>query len=669
VLPIWWIGEDGACACGQCDPGSNNAGKHPITELVSNGMLSASTSVAVITAWWGAYPRANVAVACRESGLVVIDVDPRHGGDETWAFIESRVDLPAMPRARTSGGGWHHYLRDSELRARVEAGGRATGKLGPGVDVKWNGYVLAPPSKVVGWYTWESTGQVPTATGELLESLLDSRKVGPSSSGDRWGPALDLEEIFAGVPEGERHSKFVSYAASMRARRVREVEARQLITAAWEECAPGDHPFPLEEALRILTDMYDRLPEGTTWEAEDERNLNFVKNMLSYDVNGTITSSTLVPADESGTEVESNGITGRLLALPDGLREASIREFMRREAARVVQQLIAGDSFEAPPSTTLAAMQANGVRPIDWIIESVHARGTNSTLTAQYKAGKTTMLLNMMRALVDGVPFLGTYRVNPLSGNVAFFNYELSEEMFIEWASRLRIRDADRIHVLNLRGYRLDLGDEAVAEWTERWLREREIEFWFIDPLARAYYGHENDNTELKLWTDALDVIKRRAGVTDTEITAHTGRAQEDGGPERARGATRIDDWTDDRHILNMLDDTRFWSRRNVRVGEEIPDTRLLFDPDTWSYSVDHNAPVSRSVHRRLVAIEHVIEVARTVCLGADNAVSARTLRDALHRGSTQDRASWIASAIATGDLRWRQGRTANSKEVWVEDE
>jgi hypothetical protein len=72
------------------------------------------------------------------AGLLVLDVDPRHGGDDSVA------DLPPLPPTReaaTGGGGRHLYYR-AGVKIRCSAG-----RLGPGLDVRGEGgYVVAPPS-------------------------------------------------------------------------------------------------------------------------------------------------------------------------------------------------------------------------------------------------------------------------------------------------------------------------------------------------------------------------------------------------------------------------------------------------------------------------------------------------------------------------------------------
>jgi hypothetical protein len=102
------------CSCSrreQCD----SPGKHP---LEKGGFHNATTDPAVIGSWW-TRPRFNIGIATGAvSGLVVLDVDPRNGGDEGLAEIEARYgDLPPTWRFLTGGGGEHilfaHPVRSS----------------------------------------------------------------------------------------------------------------------------------------------------------------------------------------------------------------------------------------------------------------------------------------------------------------------------------------------------------------------------------------------------------------------------------------------------------------------------------------------------------------------------------------------------------------------------
>ena len=82
VLPCHATGV-GGCSCRQPDCGS--PGKHPRTR---RGLHDATTDPAEIGQWWRQWPTANVGVRTGAvSGLVVIDIDPEHGGLDTMRSL------------------------------------------------------------------------------------------------------------------------------------------------------------------------------------------------------------------------------------------------------------------------------------------------------------------------------------------------------------------------------------------------------------------------------------------------------------------------------------------------------------------------------------------------------------------------------------------------------
>lgn len=131
----------GGCSCRS--PGCPSPGKHP---RVAKGLHAASTDPATIRGWWQRWPGANVAIRTGAvSGLVVIDVDPPHGGDHSLASLGARHGpLPTALTVRTGSGGTHIYLAHPGVQIRNAAGTR----LGTGIDVRGDGgYVIAPPSR------------------------------------------------------------------------------------------------------------------------------------------------------------------------------------------------------------------------------------------------------------------------------------------------------------------------------------------------------------------------------------------------------------------------------------------------------------------------------------------------------------------------------------------
>ena len=126
----------------------------------SHGHNDASSDPMQVMSWWTKTPDANIGIACEPSNLLVIDIDPRNGGEE-WADL-SLLNGMAV-EARTGGGGMHYYFQLPEF-PHVKS-------LAPGVDVKgYGGYVVAPPSIVEqGSYTWAATGE-PGVLPEWLQT-------------------------------------------------------------------------------------------------------------------------------------------------------------------------------------------------------------------------------------------------------------------------------------------------------------------------------------------------------------------------------------------------------------------------------------------------------------------------------------------------------------------
>src|SRR6266508_5731617 len=80
VLPCHTpTGDVVRCSCG--DPDCGSPGKHP---RVRDGLNVATVDESQVRRWWARWPQANVGVRTGGvSGLVVIDVDPAHGGSES----------------------------------------------------------------------------------------------------------------------------------------------------------------------------------------------------------------------------------------------------------------------------------------------------------------------------------------------------------------------------------------------------------------------------------------------------------------------------------------------------------------------------------------------------------------------------------------------------------
>lgn len=161
--------------------------KQPLGRLVPRGMLDATTDLQTVRSWWMRSPSAGVGIALAQSGLVAIDVDPRNGGTETFEQLQAEHgSLRSDVMAFTGGGGEHHVFV-------VPHGHQVSlpGTLGPGVEVKANGYIVAEPSihpsgKAYGWEGSSSPldGVVPSPLPDWLRNLRVRSEAPSSEPGD-----------------------------------------------------------------------------------------------------------------------------------------------------------------------------------------------------------------------------------------------------------------------------------------------------------------------------------------------------------------------------------------------------------------------------------------------------------------------------------------------------
>ena len=216
------------------------------------GCLDAVTDAEVVGRMWDRYPLGNIGVATGQAaGLAVLDVDPRHGGEEALAaLVAAHGPIPPGPLAQTPSGGRHHFLR---WRPGLTC---SAGQLGPGLDVRSDGgYVAASPSvTAAGRYAW--LVHPPTPLSDWPDWLVPVRPepVRPVR-GKRALDTAAADRVLAGLvrtvaeaPQGTRNSRLYWSACRLA-----------------EHAAVGRMPLDVGAAALLAAAAEAGLPE---WEAD-----------------------------------------------------------------------------------------------------------------------------------------------------------------------------------------------------------------------------------------------------------------------------------------------------------------------------------------------------------------------------------------------------------------
>ena len=242
IFPVHTI-TNGQCSCNRRDCPS--PGKHPIAH---GGFYNATTDTKTIGLDWKRKPKANIGVRTGNN-FFVLDVDPRHGGNESLAALQQEFGrLPSTQIVNTGGGGTHHYYKTP-----IPVGNRS--HIRPGLDVRGDGgYVVAPPSIHASGERYEFNAhciwevhQLPLAPDWLLRLI-----VGPSTP-PTLGIDVPQKNLLSGAVEGHRNSLTTSYTGRLVRLGLapREI-ARVMLSLNDSYNSP---PLPKEEVLTIVNSI------------------------------------------------------------------------------------------------------------------------------------------------------------------------------------------------------------------------------------------------------------------------------------------------------------------------------------------------------------------------------------------------------------------------------
>lgn len=233
------------------------SGKVPVQRDWPNQATIDSEQLAKWFGPGGQYKQHNIGMVCGpKSGVIVLDVDPRHGGTESLDRLESEHGrLPDTVEAITGGGGRHVIFKHPEgLKI-----GNSSKRLGAGLDIKSaGGQIVVAPSihpDTGREYAWELSslpGEVPLA--DLPPWIIAALE--PDQSRKK------AESTPADYTEGSRHDRLVSLGGSMsRTGLSDKAILAALIAENKTKCVP---PLPAREVQSIAKSFKQYNEEGPT---------------------------------------------------------------------------------------------------------------------------------------------------------------------------------------------------------------------------------------------------------------------------------------------------------------------------------------------------------------------------------------------------------------------
>ncbi len=342
--------------------------------------------------------------------------------------------------------------------------------------------------------------------------------------------------------------------------------------------------------------------------------------------NPVTVSAVAVDAVEYPASLAEIALAARAARLPKNLsdlvRQAAEREWAHEEYRRLKNR---ASAEEIRTRMRLSIDRLSDVEEDDeedlWRIRGLWLQKQIVMLTARWKAGKTTMVTNVVRSLVDGAPFLGQFETTPVDGAVVIVNAEMTRRQFNRWMFESNIQNRDKVLAFHVREAGPSSGD--ILDPTRRdelvaLLNEVGAKVLILDPLNPLLSSagvEENSSTDVAKWFTALGDVIERTQVEDVMLVHHFGHAG-----QRGRGSSKFMDapdalWTytmdeqkdeetdeDDDELLGPVQRPAA-PRYLSAVGRDVdlPKSVVNFDPETRVLTVPTlgGLPMTASASRR----------------------------------------------------------------------
>lgn len=238
---------------------------------------------------------------------------------------------------------------------------------------------------------------------------------------------------------------------------------------------------------------------------------------------------------------------------------------------------------EPPPVRSLDTLLAEpDSAPTPFVVDQLAPSNSRVMLSAQYKAGKTTLRDNLVRSLADSQLFLDRFEIHRPPNRIVLIDTELDDDTLRRWLREQNITNrAAVVDVIGLRGKvsALDLIDDRTRTYWASRLRDLGCDYLILDCLRPVLDSLGLDEArDGGRFLVGFDALLNEAGTRAACVVHHMGHTG-----ERSRGDSRFQDWPDAIWRLVRESDepgsARFFSAygRDVDVHEG----RLTFDPGT----------------------------------------------------------------------------------------
>lgn len=508
---------------------------------IDGGFTNASGDPDQIRHWFSDV-EFQLAIACELSGLVVVDADDLPALQAHLLAI-GKV-MPETFTVRTPSGGLHYYFR-------AIPGTVYPGKLCAGVDLKWKGYVMAPPSQAystrlgdVGKYSISLWVDIAPAPDWLAKPVSPARTTPPALATQQAPDYQEIYELLQYIDPDLSYGKWLNVLMAVHGA---SCGSSQGMHAAIEWSARGtkfkagevERKWPSFGSHKGLTiaSLAAMAKENGADVAEIARRANrrrqdqLMADRRNWDFAGLDLTNVTPMWTELDPEVQDEMAVTVLLAHttradctptpPDGLTLADNPVLRRAEQFRHV---------------LLSADKAKANLRQNYLIKHILLRSSVAMIFGPSGTGKTFYALAMANCIAGGWPF-GGHKV--FQGVVIYVSAEGTGSI----GNRLTALSMERSPNLKVLPLAIDLhsndidlsailalGKHITAETGEK------IALVVIDTLARSFGGgDENAASEMNKVVGRITALKEALDTT-VLIVHHTGKDAERG----ARGSSAL---------------------------------------------------------------------------------------------------------------------------------